>query len=557
MDAGEVDRPVLNAVGDQVAVLDEGDGAACGSFGADVANGRAAGRAGETAVRDERHRAVDPLVADNGLGGHQHLRHTAAAGAFIADNDDLAGIDLIVDHGIVGVLLVVEHAGLGIDDFALIHGAGGILQHAAFGGNIALQDRHRAFFGSLFHGEDHLIALQAIVVQVAQIALEPVVLMQILQIFTQRLAGDGHHVQIQHIPQHPLHHGNAAGEPEGFRQLRAGGIDVAQMRHLMVDLVKQLNGEIIPQLSGDGGQMNGGVGGTADGAVNDDGVAESRRRHDLRDRDVLLHQLHDLPAGIAGILQNVPHGSRHQRSAGQRHAQSLCHALHGGSGAKEGAGAHRGAAGQLIVPHFLLGDGVLALLTQGDIAGNQRGGHIGAGTHGTAGHEDCGDVHTGGSLQVCGDGLIAAGSEDHAVPRHGRRVDFHHVGNGFAGSQNNVHAVVTLRAAVADIRGIVLGRLAAGLIDAVHRLLHHLVEVGAAGMRVTIHAFDHDLGLQDIRIVPAAAHFQRIKLRPQHPIIMAFLNHRDFSSILGTLKFKIAKQSAACHTASSRPLLYR
>ena len=55
MDAGKVDRPVLNAVGDQVAVLDEGDGAACGSFGADVANGRAAGRAGETAVRDERH----------------------------------------------------------------------------------------------------------------------------------------------------------------------------------------------------------------------------------------------------------------------------------------------------------------------------------------------------------------------------------------------------------------------------------------------------------------------------------------------------------------------
>ena len=28
MDAGEVDRPVLNAVGDQVAILDEGDGAA-------------------------------------------------------------------------------------------------------------------------------------------------------------------------------------------------------------------------------------------------------------------------------------------------------------------------------------------------------------------------------------------------------------------------------------------------------------------------------------------------------------------------------------------------
>ena len=89
---------------------------------------------------------------------------------------------------------------------------------------------------------------------------------------------------------------------------------------------------------------------------------------------------------------------------------------------------------------------------------------------------------------------------------------------------------MALGAAVADVRGVVLGRLAALFIHAVHGLLHHLVEVGAAGMRVTVNAFHHNLGLQDVRIVPAAAHFQGVKLGPQHPIIMASLNHKSFLS---------------------------
>ena len=213
----------------------------------------------------------------------------------------------------MGVLLVVEHPGLGVDHLPLVHGAGGVFQHAALGGNIALENSHRALFRGLFHREDHLIPLQAIVVEIAQIALEPVVLVKILQILTQSLAGDGHHIQIQHIPQHPLNHGHAARKPERLRQLRAGGVDIAQMGHLMVDLVEELDRQVIAQLPGDGGQVDGGVGGAADGAVHNDGVAEGRGGHDLGDRDVLLHQLHDLPTGIPGILEDVPHGGGDQR----------------------------------------------------------------------------------------------------------------------------------------------------------------------------------------------------------------------------------------------------
>ena len=140
---------------------------------------------------------------------------------------------------------MIEHPCLGVDHLTLVHGAGGILQHAALRGDIALQNGHGALLGCLFYGENHLIPLQAIVVEIAQIALEPVVLVKILQILTQSLAGDGHHIQIQHIPQHPLHHGHAAGKPEGLCQLCTGGIDVAQMGHLMIDLIKQLDRQLI------------------------------------------------------------------------------------------------------------------------------------------------------------------------------------------------------------------------------------------------------------------------------------------------------------------------
>ena len=528
MDTRHVDGAVLHTVRDQVAVLQECDGAAGSSLGADMADGSAAGSTGEPAVGDQCHRAVDPLVAADGLGGHQHLGHTAATGALIADDDDFAGIDLVVDHGIVGVLLMVEHPGLGVDHFPLVHGAGGVLEHGALGSDVALQDGHRALLGSLLHREDHLVAGQAVVGKVAQVPVEPVVLVQVLQILAQGLAGDGHHVQIQHIPQHPLHHGDAAGEPEGLRQLGAGGEDVAQVGHLMVDLVEELDGQVIAQLPGDGGQMDGGVGGATDGAVDDDGVLERRGGHDLAGGDVLLHQLHDLPAGIAGVLDDVPHGGGSQSRAGQRHAQSLGDALHGGCGAQEGARAHGRAAGQLIIPHFPGRDGVLALLTQGDVAGHQGRGHVGAGPHGAAGHEDGGDVHPGRSLQVGGNGLVTAGRQDHAVPGHCGGVDLHHVGQCLTGSQHHVHAVMALGAAVADVRGIVLGRLAALFVHAVHRLLHQLVQVPAAGVRVAVHALHHDLGLFDVRVVPARAHFQGVELRPQHPIVMTFLHHLLF-----------------------------
>lgn len=99
--------------------------------------------------------------------------------------------------------------------------------------------------------------------------------------------------------------------------------------------------------------------------------------------------------------------------------------------------------------------------------------------------------------------------------------------------------------AVADVGGVVLGRLAAPLVHAVNGLLSHLVEVEAAGVRVAVHALDHDLGTGDVLIVPAGAHFQGIELSPQQALFCTSLIHRLLLKI--TAKCLKLKSRMACH----------
>ena len=80
----------------------------------------------------------------------------------------------------------------------------------------------------------------------------------------------------------------------------AARIQIAEVGHLMIDLVKQLDGQLISQLTGDAWQMKGGVGASADCAVYDQGIAESGGRHDVRSLDILFHKRHNHPACLAG-----------------------------------------------------------------------------------------------------------------------------------------------------------------------------------------------------------------------------------------------------------------
>ena len=151
----------------------------------------------------------------------------------------------------------------------------------------------------------------------------------------------------------------------------------------------------------------------------------------------------------------------------------------------------------------------------------------GTGAHTAAGNKDSGKVHAGRRFQVGRDGFVAAAGQDHAVPGHGAGVYLDHIRDGFTGCKHDIHAVVSLRAAVADIGGMVVGRETALFKNADLGLSGKLMEMDTARVRVAVYVFDHDLGLMDVGIIPAAAHLKGVELRPPQPFLCTFLFHED------------------------------
>ena len=111
---------------DQVILLHQCDGAAHRSLRADMADDRAAACAGEAAIGNQSYAGSQLRVGADGFAGVEHLGHTAAAGAFVADEDGVTGLHLTVQHSGDARLLTV--VGLGAQGgFKHILGAGGVL----------------------------------------------------------------------------------------------------------------------------------------------------------------------------------------------------------------------------------------------------------------------------------------------------------------------------------------------------------------------------------------------------------------------------------------------
>lgn len=166
-------------------------------------------------------------------------------------------------------------------------------------------------------------------------------------------------------------------------------------------------------------------------------------------------------------------------------------------------------------------------MPQGDIAGHQAGRLSGPGTHTAAGDEDGWDIHAGSGFQMCRDGFITAAGKDHAVPGHGTGVNLYHIGDRFTGGEYEIHAVVSLCAAVTDIGGVIVSRKPAPFKDADLGLFCKLVKMDAARMGIAVYIFDHDLGFCDVGVIPAAAHFEGIELGPPQTLFCTFLFHED------------------------------
>ena len=99
----------------------------------------------------------------------------------------------------------------------------------------------------------------------------------------------------------------------------------------------------------------------------------------------------------------------------------------------------------------------------------------------------------------------------------------YHVAYGLPGCQDIVHAVMSLRAPVANIRSVVLGRKSACFKYTVFSLLHNPRQMHASRMAVAKGVLQQDLRFPDILLFPSAAQLQRVKLCPELPLGSAFL----------------------------------
>src|SRR5262245_29023539 len=106
----DVERSLVGIEGDHVAVAQERDRPANRSLRPDMADAETAGRAGEAAIRNQRHLAAHALPVERS-GGRQHLAHARAAfGALVSDHEHVAFPILLVLHGLEARLFAVKAA---------------------------------------------------------------------------------------------------------------------------------------------------------------------------------------------------------------------------------------------------------------------------------------------------------------------------------------------------------------------------------------------------------------------------------------------------------------
>src|SRR5262249_45528913 len=102
-------------------------------------------RTGITPVSDESGGVIQRRVGGHNRRGKVHLGHSVGTRAFIADDDDLAGRNLLgsatSDQGIQGRILRVKHASWpGVDAHLLRHRKG--LDHRTARSNVSAKNRN-------------------------------------------------------------------------------------------------------------------------------------------------------------------------------------------------------------------------------------------------------------------------------------------------------------------------------------------------------------------------------------------------------------------------------
>ena len=476
-----------------------------------MADSRALGGAGEATVGDQGDARAQLGVTGDGLGGVEHLGHARTLGALVANDDGVAGLDLVRQDGADGVLLAVERTGL---ERSLEHLArnDGVLNDSALGGKVAVHDGDGAVGAEgLVERTDDVLALEVPLLQVAAAFLVVAVVLEVLEVLAEGLARDGHNVEVEHRLDllHDARH--AARIVEELCRPLACGTNVEQVVGTTVQAIEVVGGHLDAKLAGDRGDVQQRVSGAGDGAVDHDEVLEGLLGHDIARAQVVLGEPHGLTAGLAGELAQVGASGRQQSRAGEHKAQGLSGNLHGRGGAHKGASAAAGAGVVFGELELLAGD-LAALVAGRDSTELLQSQQVGTSIHDATGNDDGGDVDAAHGHEVRGQALIAAGDEDTGVERRGLGMDLDHVGDHVAAGQRVVDAVVALGLAVADIGAEVTGAVATGLGNAGADLLDELKQAGRTRVRITKGRLDDDLRLVQVLDGPARTQAQRVHL---------------------------------------------
>src|SRR5690606_26855358 len=142
----QMDTTVGNVDFDDVPIFDQTDIAAFCRFGGSVADDQTRRTTGEASVRQQSRGSAQAFRLQIRRGVEHFLHAGAALGAFVADDDDITGLDLVAENPFNRVFLAFEHASTtGKGENAFINT--GRLHNAAVNGHVPVEHRQAAVLG--------------------------------------------------------------------------------------------------------------------------------------------------------------------------------------------------------------------------------------------------------------------------------------------------------------------------------------------------------------------------------------------------------------------------
>ena len=443
-----------------------------------MSDGSAARSPAEPSVRDQRNRGTESHTG-NGGSRVEHLSHTRAAlGTFVADHHDVSLADLSAEYRGDGVILGIKDPGR---TFVYKHLGRNrtLLDNSAFRRDVSRKDSQPARPAvRIFHRtDDFRIPVECI-----------------FNIFTDRLSGHGHAVEVQKPESGQLIHDGI--DPARLIQLIHIGMacrgEVAQVRCLCGIFICQTHVQFKTDLMGDGRKVQHRIGGAAESHIHCQRIADGSLRDDIAGTDIFPVHLHDLVSRMLGQADSCRINRRDRSVSAEAHTDGLCQTVHAVGRVHAGAGAAGRAAVLLEFIQLLLGHraGLSRTHCLEDAGqGCMLSGHMSR-KHRAAAHEDRRDVQTRRGHEQAGNILVTVRDADHRVKLMGHNEGFRGIRDQISRDEGILHAGMTHGDAVADSDRGDQHRKAARLGHAQLDCFGDLVEVHMPGNDFIIRA-DH------------------------------------------------------------------